>query len=214
MKISNNIQTPIDGLYPIMHGKRPQKFPYIELVEDELFASINITNSGFSRGLRDTDLKVSSADLAGLMPQAVSNLREVTNPFLTCTVGSVGKVRCYRSNDGHAASRILLLPELCGAMPSEGLLAAIPSSDELFYVELDELQNVEDLLVLLMTTQQAYQKAAHPISDQLFWFNRTNWTKLPVDYDGDSLSLEPTEAFVHAIRRLTALSLFSTRGEA
>jgi hypothetical protein len=212
--ISAQSQPEKTGLFPVIYGKRPTLVPYVELVKDELFASIHVDHDGATRILLDADLNAWSADLASLMPQAVSNLRKVTAPFLTCTLGPVGKVWSYRSDDGHAASRILLLPELCGVMPAEGLLAAIPSADELFFVELDEIGNIEDLLVLLVACQRSFQTAASPISDQLFWFNGKKWTKLPVDYANDSLSLEPTEAFVQAIRRLTALSLFSTRGEA
>jgi hypothetical protein len=202
------------GIYPVIYGKRPALIPYVELVEDELFASIHLDHDGATRMLLDADLNAWSSDLPSLMPRAVSNLREITAPFLTCNIGPVGKVWSYRSDDGHAASRILLLPELCGVMPAEGLLAAIPSADELFYVELDEIGNIEDLLVLLVACQRSYQAAATPISDQLFWFNNKKWTKLPVDYSNDSLSLEPTDEFVQAIRRLSALSLFSIKGEA
>jgi uncharacterized protein YtpQ (UPF0354 family) len=214
MELSKQNLTPKTHLYPVIHGARPLQTPYVELVAGELFASISLDNGDVSRLLRYADLSDWSADLASLMPQAVSNLREVTAPFLTCTVGPIGKVWSYRSEDGQAASRILLLPELCGSMPTEGILASIPSAEELLYVELNELGSVEDLLVLLVATQQAYQEAAKPISDQLFWFDRTSWTKLPVDYANDSLSLQPTAAFVQAMRRLTALSLVSTRGEA
>jgi hypothetical protein len=181
--------------------------PYIEVVDNQIYVSIKVDSAYGSRCLSHADLSAWRSDLLELLPCAVANLRARTTKCFTGTVGPAGEVWAYRTDDGLAASRILILPDMFDALPAKGLVASVPSANELLYIKLDGPEVEQDMLGLLAATQQAFQMAEQPLSHQLFWFDRQRWSLLRIKSVDGGLSLDSTAEWLEAIRRSTAVGM-------
>ncbi len=150
---------------------------------------------------------------AGLMATALTNLRQQSSSDRFYSSKSLPGLRMYLGGDGHAAARALLLKELLQPWPVGGVLAMMPSADQLLVMPMDTLSAVSQMPFLAHSGRTAWSVAHQPVSDQLFWFDGEGWAHVPVEAREDSMEVNPPPEFLLALRRLAALSLYTVLPE-
>ena len=145
---------------------------------------------------------------------AVDNLRKSSSPRSWRTLHALPELRVYLSDDGRSASRALLIGDLVPDAPFSGVIAAIPSADQLMILPLERVESVSMLQILVQTCQFAYQASDAPLSDQLFWFDGYSWFPVAVRQAPDTIEVVPPSPMLERVKALAGLSLAPGPAEA
>ena len=117
------------------------------------------------------------------------------------------------SADGSASVRIGRLTEQLE--PLGGLLAAVPSRNQLLVVPVDSMTAVDALRVMASAVGTAFDHASEPVSDQLFWHDGDDWHLVELHRDlGGDVTVLPPAAFFERVRQVASMDLVRVVGEA
>jgi len=126
------------------------------------------------------------------------------------TVPGMWFLSCH---DGDAAVRLHQVPHLL--QPLGGLLAAVPSRNQLLLVPVDTLESVEALRILASAVGTAYDAATDPVSDQLYWHDGDSWVPVRLEREpGGDVTVLPPPAFFDRVRQVASMELVRVVGEA
>jgi hypothetical protein len=183
-----------------------------ELVRGHLYLTVAQEREGSLVELSDEE--TAGVGREQLIPLAMSMLRQSTARADVRPVNALPGLHLLVAPDGHAASRMVLLPELLSGEASGGVIVAVPASDKLLIVPVQDTGAIESLEYLASALSRAVETAARPLSDQLFWFDGKRWVPITVKYDESQITVLPPPAFVDEIRRLAAMELVREAAEA
>jgi hypothetical protein len=111
--------------------------------------------------------------------------------MLLCSIG-----------DAYDSSRALLLDVLLPEDRAAGVLAAIPSRDELLVLPVDG-KALPHLHLLKVLAEKSYQNAPYPISDDVFWIHDGIWHLFPIEIRSDKVTIKAPEAFLDWLKHIT-----------
>jgi len=159
------------------------------------------------------------AELAGAAAEsllaAVSDLvRRSTAPTDVLPVDTLPGLFVLVADDGLAASRMCMLPELIRPAPLGGLVVAVPGPDQLMCVPMHSAGSIDALQILASALGHAATHREYVLSDQLFWFDGELWIPVPVQYGDADITVLPPPGFVATVNRLAAMDLVQLAGEA
>ncbi|MEQ1564988.1 MAG: hypothetical protein ABMA64_05070 [Myxococcota bacterium] len=143
---------------------------------------------------------------------AMSILRQTTARADLHAIETLPGIHLLVAQDGLAASRMVLVPELMGNAFG-GVVVAVPAPDQLLVVPLNSARALDALHILASALSYALDAADEPLSDQLFWFDGTRWTALPVVHGEDEVTVVPPAAFVGVMNRLASMDLVQVVAE-
>jgi len=184
-----------------------------ELVRGHLYLTL-------AKELDGTYVAADSRDLdgTGMAPDdmfklAMSLMRQTTARADFHPVDTLPGLQLLIAQDGLAASRMVLVPELVpGALG--GVVVAVPAADQLLIVPLTSASALDALQVLASALSHALDTAEQPLSDQLFWFDGHRWVPLPVVHGESEITVVPPPSFVGAMNRLASIDLVRVAAEA
>ncbi len=146
--------------------------------------------------------------------RALDWLSRTTGPPELKPVDTVPGMFFVQSSAGQVASRLAVLPELFERMPLGGILAAVPSGNQLLCVPVDSVASVNALRILASAVGTAYEHATHPVSDQLFWYDGATWQVVHIDRSESDITVLPPRAFFARMRQVASMDLVRVAGEA
>ena len=149
-----------------------------------------------------------------LVERATQNLRAQTRPGGWQPVGRVEGLFVFLAPDNLSASRLLNLPDFVGPWPAAGVIAAVPTPDQLLAVPLTDTSSLGAVPVLLSAAQASTQAASNPLTEQVYWHDGERIHRIPVLHGRDSVDVDPPQAFLDALERLSAVPVMDVIGEA
>lgn len=158
--------------------------------------------------LQDHHLADWNVTFEQLYPTAVANLAACTDRGrLHPLAGSpVPGVFAYDSGDSFDAARILLLEELLGPLPEQGVVVMVPSQETLLCVPLHNVEAVGAMNAMLVLGRAMHQGSPSAITDQPFWYDGETWQHVPVAHRRGDVEVKPPDRFVRALERLAKSS--------
>jgi len=116
-------------------------------------------------------------------------------------------------DDGAAGVR---LAELADRMqPLGGILAGVPSRNQLLVVPVERMHSVEALRVMASAVGAAFDNASDPVSDQLFWHDGSTWHAVELQRElGGDVTVLPPSAFFDRVRQVASMEMVRVVGEA
>jgi len=165
------------------------------------------------------DVDSSMLQSLGLSPAtafdgALEWLRDQAGPEEVLPVDTVPGMSFVQAAAGQTASRLAVLPSMLESPPLGGILAAVPSGNQLLCVPVDSVGAVQALRVLAGAVGTAYEHATHPISDQLFWYDGAAWWVVHVDRSEADITVLPPHSFFERMRQVASMDLVRVAGEA
>src|SRR5262249_27126407 len=139
-----------------------------ELVRGHLYLTIGKEHDGSLTALNEEDVARSGLDRDDVFPLAMSLLRQATARADVKPVATLPGAHLLGARDGHAASRMVLIPELVEADTLGGVVVAVPAPDQLLIVPVRDASALESLQLLASAVSHAVDTAITPLSDQLF----------------------------------------------
>lgn len=185
-----------------------------ELVRGHLYLSVAQEIDGTYMSLTPADLAASGLDVDEMFDLGMSMMRQTTSRADLRPVDTLPGLMFLLSQDGLAASRMALLPELLGSSALGGVVVAVPSPDQLLCVPLRSARALDALQVLASALGHALEALESPLSDQLFWYDGVRWLPLTVIHGDDEVTVMPPAGFVRTMNRLASMDLVRVTGEA
>lgn len=185
-----------------------------EFVRDHLWLSLVLLDGDTTRPVTANDLEVLDLDAVTAWRLAEAILDRTSHPADLRPVDTVEGLSFVVSGDGLAATRMTRLPRTMAPLAFGGLVAAVPSRDQLLVVSLDSARALDALQVLAAALSHAYERAEDPLSDQLFWYDGRRWVPLAVVHATEDVTVLPPPAFVRTMNHLAAMDLVKVAGEA
>jgi hypothetical protein len=133
--------------------------------------------------------------------QALVNLQARTPTDCFQMVDAESGIQICGVADAYDTSRALLLDDLLPETRAEGFFVALPGRDELLVlpVSAPALAHVHLLRVL---AEKNFRSTPYPISPHVYWVQRGSWYHFPIEIQGQSVAIQPPEAFVAVLKRL------------
>lgn len=185
-----------------------------ELVRGHLHLAVAQEVDGSYVMLTAADLVATGLDADETYELALSMLRQTTSRADVRPVDTLPGLMLVLSQDGLAASRMALLPELLGKAALGGVVVAVPSPDQLLCVPLESARALDALQVMASALAHALDSLENPLSDQLFWYDGLRWIPLTVIHGEDEVTVMPPPGFVRTMNRLASMDLVRVAGEA
>jgi hypothetical protein len=186
-----------------------------ELVRGHLYLSVAQEIDGSYVSLTAADVANSGLGTDAMFDLGMSMMRQTTSRADLHPVDTLPGLMLLLSQDGLAASRMALLPELLGTTHAlGGIVVAVPSPDQLLCVPLHSARSLDALQVLASALGHALESLDNPLSDQLFWYDGTRWLPLTVIHGEDEVTVMPPPGFVRTMNRLASMDLVRVAGEA
>ena len=185
-----------------------------ELVRGHLHLAVAQEVDGTYVMSTEADLESSGLDADTTWNLAMSMLRQTTSRSDLRPVDTLPGLMILLSDDGLAASRMVLLPDLIGSAALGGMVVAVPSPDQLLCVPLGSARALDALQVMASALGHALEVLEQPLSDQLFWYDGNRWLPLTVIHGEDEVTVMPPPGFVRTMNRLAAMDLVRVAGEA
>lgn len=185
-----------------------------ELVRGHLYLTVSQEMDGTYMPVTTADLPELGLDIDEVFAVGMSLLRQSTSRADLRPVDTLPGLMLMLSQDGLAASRMLLLPELLGSAALGGVVVAVPSPDQLLCVPLQSARALDALQILASALGHALDSLERPLSDQLFWFDGLRWLPLTVIHGHDEVTVMPPAGFVRTMNRLASIDLVTVAGEA
>jgi len=180
-------------------------------VEGHLYESVAVESDGELTPLTRAEL---TGAPEALLDAASGLVRRATAPADLVPVDTMPGLFALVSDDGLAASRMRMLPELIAVPPLGGLIVAVPGPDQLMCVPMQSAGSIDALQTLASALGHAAAHREYVLSDQLFWFDGDRWIPVPVLYGDEDITVLPPPAFVATVNRLAAMDLVQLTGEA
>jgi hypothetical protein len=149
-----------------------------------------------------------------LLEAVSARVRRVSAPADLLPVDTLPGLFVLVSDDGLAASRMRVVPDLVRPSPLGGLVVAVPGPDQLMCVPMHSAGSIDALQILASALGHAATHRPFVLSDQLFWFDGELWIPVPVQYGAEDITVLPPAAFVATVNRLAAMDLVQLAGEA
>jgi hypothetical protein len=184
------------------------------VVPGQLYATVALQQGEHVVPLRGPDLEVLEATPVEVWRRAEGLVRRTTVPKDLVPVDTLPGLFMMASGDGLAASRLLVLPELLAPVPFGGILAAVPTTSQLFVVPLSSAAGLDGLQTLAITVSHAHETAEEPLSPHLFWYDGAAWRLLRVGHEGEDITVHPPRAFLETVNRLAAMDFVRVAAEA
>lgn len=160
-------------------------------------------------------LKLLGMSPAVAFDRALEWLRATAGPAEVKPVDTVPGMFYIDVNDGQAASRMAVLPELFDSAPLGGILAAVPSSEQLLCIPVHSVSAVDALRVMASAAGTAYEHATTPVCEQLFWHDGKAWSVVHVErVENGDITVMPPAPFFARMRQVAAMDLVRVAGEA
>ncbi len=185
-----------------------------ELVRDHLWLSLVQSEQDHLYPVRAEDLEGMGLDAIEAWRRAERLLDRTSATSDLREVDTLPGLWFLLSGDGLAATRMALLPRLMAPLPLGGLVAAVPSPDQLLVVPLGSAGALDALQILASALGHAVERVEHPLSDQLFWYDGKRWVPIAVVHATEDITVLPPPDFVRAVNHLAAMDLVSVAGEA
>ncbi|MCB9686617.1 MAG: hypothetical protein H6738_08030 [Alphaproteobacteria bacterium] len=183
-------------------------------MRDHLWLSLVLLDGDGVRPVTPNDLEVMDLDAVTAWKLAEALLDRTSRTTDLRPVDTVDGLSFVVSGDGLAATRMTRLTHLLAPMPLGGIVAAVPSRDQLLVVTLDSARAIDALQVLAAALGHAAERAEEPLSDQLFWYDGRRWVPIAVVHATEDITVLPPPDFVRAMNHLAAMDLVSVAGEA
>jgi hypothetical protein len=142
------------------------------------------------------------------------NLRRNTHDADWSEIATVPGLFSYTSTDGLASSRLLCLQDLARPWPLEGVLAVVPTRGQLLVLPMNNLDILQNMRIMVLAGDTGRENGTHPISDQLFWFDGERWETIVVGHTQTDIEIYPSQRFMDALERITAIHLVPVAAEA
>lgn len=184
-----------------------------ELVRGHLYLSLAMETDGAYIAAEADDLATAGMPEDDVFGLAMSLLRQSTARADVLPVDTMPGLHLLVAEDGLAASRMVIVPELIGPTRG-GVVVAVPAPDQLLIVPLNSAAAIDALHVLASALSYARDASDSPLSDQLFWFDGARWIPLPVVHGESEVTVLPPLAFVDTMNRLAAMDMVRVVGEA
>jgi hypothetical protein len=184
-----------------------------ELVRGHLYLTLVNERDGHYIAADAEDLGTTEMGTDEMFKLAMSLLRQNTARADLHPVATLPGLQLLVAQDGLAASRMALIPELVDTTLG-GVVVAVPAADQLLIVPLQSASALEALQVLASALGHALDAIDHPLSDQLFWFDGSRWVPLQVVHGDSEITVVPPPAFVGTMNRLAAMDLVRVAAEA
>ena len=182
------------------------------LVDGHLYESVAVVrDDGSLTPLTRSELPDASESL---LASVTDRVRRTTAPGDLLPVDTLPGLFVLVSDDGLAASRMSVLPDLLRPLPLGGLVVAVPGPDQLMCVPMQSAGSIDALQILASALGHASTHRDYVLSDQLFWFDGELWSPVPVQYGSEDITVLPPPAFVATVNRLAAMDLVQLAGEA
>ncbi len=104
--------------------------------------------------------------------------------------------------DAYDSSRALLLDALVPESRGEGYLFIVPGRDELLVLPVTP-QSIPHIHLLKVLAEKNHKSAPYPISEEVYWSHAGVWHHFPIDIRTEEVTVEPPQAFVEVLSRLT-----------
>lgn len=196
------------------HVQKPGLGPSVELVPGQLAIGVVVEGPAGTRRVGDREMAAWQASPDALVETAVRNLRGRSSSEGWYPLRAVPGMLVYLAGDGHAASRMMLIRELLDPWPLGGVLASVPTPDQLLVVPLDTLDHLSTVQVLVQSGQLAHSLGREPVSDQVFWHDGARWAHVQVNHSEDTVEVVPPSGFLRMVEKLASLQLSTLPGEA
>lgn len=197
----------------LMLTDRPREVSRV-VVPGNLYATVGLQQGEHVVPLRGPDLEVLESTPVEAWRRAEGLMRRTTKANDLIAVDTLPGLFLLASGDGLAASRLLLLPELLAPVPFGGILAAVPTTSQLFVAPMSSSAGLDALQTLAITAVHAHQSAEQPLTPNLFWYDGATWHVLRVGEVGEDITVHPPRAFLEAMNRLAAMDFVRAAGEA
>lgn len=185
-----------------------------EVIRDHLFACVAIEDGGIVTPATGRELLEAGLGGEEALELALASLRRGSRPEDLQHVDTLPGLRFMKVEDGLAASRLMLLPELFDPMPLGGLVVAVPEPQQLLCVPMDSATAIDGLQALASAVGHLEATREHLLSDQLFWFDGTRWGPIPVHHGDDDITVLPPPDFLRMMSRLASMDWVQVAGEA
>ena len=185
-----------------------------ELVPGQLAVGLFLDTVEGARAIDKRDVKRWALSPEALMSTAVDNLRLRSSMESWYPLRAVPGMQVYLAGDGNAASRLLLIRELIKPWPLGGVLASVPTPDQLLVVPMDDLDHLATVQVLVQSGYLAHSLGSEPVIDQVFWHDGVRWHHVQVNHLEDTVEVLPPPGFLKMVERLASLQLAQRVGEA
>lgn len=188
-------------------GSRP-------FVEGHLYLAVAIDIDGTLNLVTDDDLE----DL-GLTPDeafdvAWAELRQATSAAELHEVDTLPEIQVVVAQDGLASSRMASIGDLMSPMPLGGVVVAVPEPDRMLVAPMENAGSIDGLQSLASALGHLESTRTGLLSDQLFWFDGSEWHVVPVEHGDEDITVNPPEAFVQMMSRLASVDWVQVAGEA
>lgn len=171
------------------------------------------TVGGFST-VSEKDIIRWGSPLRVLLTQAINNLRQKTSTSGWQPVLRVDGLYVFTASDGLSASRMLNLHDFIHPWPTEGVLVAVPTVNQLVAVPLTRTENLDAVRTLLNASEAALWASSMPLSPHLFWYDGFQWIPMPVIDTPTGIEIDPPVVFLDALDRLSSVAFSGAVGEA
>jgi hypothetical protein len=181
-------------------------------VEGHLYESVAVV--GEDGSVTPLTASALTAPAEVLLASVGDRVRRVTSPSDLLPVDTLPGLFVLVSDDGLAASRMRMVPDLVEPSPLGGVVVAVPGPDQLLCVPMHSAGAIDALQILASALGHAATHREYILSDQLFWFDGERWTFVPVQYGDEDITVLPPPGFVATVNRLAAMDLVQLAGEA
>jgi len=199
------------GLLPKL--KKPDGNPGLDLIPGELQIGLALA-VGDDIPITADDLDGWGVDFDDAYAAALDNLQARSSRKQIQEVHTVPGMAMYLPGNTDAASRALVLQDLLEVFPAEGVLFAVPTTDQLLFVPLYDMDSLSAVQVLVTAAHLATQNCTRPLTDQLFWTDGEQITHIRVVHETDNVDILAPPEFLAAVERLASMSLVAVAAEA
>jgi hypothetical protein len=200
------------GLLPKL--KKPDGTPGLTLISDELQVGLVLAAIDEEISITRDDLEEWGVTFDEAYAAALENLLARSSRNQLQDVDTVPGMAMYLPGRTDAASRALVLQDLLDVFPAEGVLFAVPTTDQLLLIPLHDMESLSAIRVLVTATHLATQNCSHPLSNQLFWTDGDEITHIQVVHETDNVDILAPPEFLAAVERLASMSMVAVAGEA
>ena len=137
-----------------------------------------------------------------LLSIAIENLRRRSSPNPLIRIDQMPGTFACETGDSYDAARLLILKDLVGPWPQEGVIAVVPNRELLLCVRLDSLDSIRAMKPMFAFAQRQSTAMGYPITGHALWFDGTIWEYIPTRLEDKGVGVFAPDRFVQALDRL------------
>jgi hypothetical protein len=135
------------------------------------------------------------------LERALANLRERTPADAFQVIHEPSGLLLCGVGDAYDSARALLLDDLLPDSTEFGCVVGLPCRDELLVMPVSA-QAIPHVHLVRVLAQKSFASDPYPISDQVFWVQRSTWHRFPMEVGEKEVCLRPPRAFLPILEQL------------